>query len=566
MKNKLLIAVVAAFYLAACSNQNSHSSDSEHNHEAEHVHTHEGEDEHEHHHHTEVHEEHAHNHETEAEHFHEESEHQGHNHEVPADREEAVNEVEHEHEELKSYITAYSDTYEVFAEADPFVAGEEADVLVHFTNLSDFSPLKSEKINMQMLVNGKTQNKTLDNPVKKGMYNFTIKPAASGKGQLIFAVENGSENEKIVADITVFKDDAEAHETIEATVPDKTNATVFTKSQSWKIDFATAYPKTEPFGQVIKTTAQVQSAPNDAQVLTAKTSGIVVFGNTSVLPGNKVSKGQNLFSISGNSFAENNSGVKFLEAKSNFEKTKLDYERIQGLAEDKIVTKARLLEAKNDFENAEAIYTNLSKNFSALGQTVKSPMKGFIQHLYVRNGEFVEAGQAIAIVSQNKNLMLYAEVQSKYAGDLVFLNSANISTANQQKMYSLEELNGQIVSWGKSANQSNYLIPVNIQIEDNGEFYPGNFVKIYLKTTSDQQALTIPSSSLLEEQGVYYAYVQLTPELFEKREIKTGTSDGLKTSVLAGLNPGERIVTKGAVVIKLSQASGALDPHAGHVH
>ena len=516
MKKNIFVYVLAAFFIAGCSSQHTHSK-----------------------------EEVPRNHDNEAEH-----EHGKHN---------------HEHEEIKTTITAYNNIFEVFAETSPFVTDENVNVLAHFTNLSDFSPLKSGNINIQLTVNGKTI-KILNKPVEKGMCNFTIEPETSGSGELIFLVENGLKSDTIIANITVYEHDEDAHEAIEKADQNKTNTTVFTKEQSWKIDFATALPEIEPFGQVIKTTAQVQPAPNDAQVVTSKTSGIVLFGNTSVLPGNKISKGQNLFAISGSSLANDNSTVKFLEAKNNFEKAKLDYERIQGLAEDRIVTKAELLEAKNNFENAEAIYTNLKNNFSASGQTVKSPVNGFIQHLYVQNGEYVEAGQALAVVSQNKNLMLYAEVQSKYAGDLAFLKSANIATSNQQRTYSLDELNGKIISWGKSANHDNYLIPVNIQIEDNGEFYPGNFVKTYLKTTSDKQALTVPGSALIEEQGVYYVFVQKTPELFEKREVKPGASDGIKTQILAGLNTNERIVTRGAVSVKLSQASGALDPHAGHVH
>ncbi len=60
--------------------------------------------------------------------------------------------------------------------------------------------------------------------------------------------------------------------------------------------------------------------------------------------------------------------------------------------------------------------------------------------------------------------------------------------------------------------------------------------------------------------------MQVTPELFEKREVKTGITDGIKTEILSGLSTHERIVTKGAFLVKLAQSSGALDPHAGHVH
>lgn len=144
--------------------------------------------------------------------------------------------------------------------------------------------------------------------------------------------------------------------------------------------------------------------------------------------------------------------------------------------------------------------------------------------------------------------------------------SANIRTPYDNRLYSLEELNGKILSYGKAANPDNFMVPINLQIDNKGNFIPGSFVEIYLKTISNSEALTIPVSALIEEQGMYFAYVQITPELFEKREIKTGISDGFRTEILSGLKENERVVTKGAVQIKLAQATGALDAHSGHVH
>jgi RND family efflux transporter MFP subunit len=532
MKKKTFITILAALFIAGCSSQNPHSTDTET----------------------------SHNHENEAAYNHDHEPEEGHIHEHETGE-------EHGHQEVKINITAYSDAFEMFAEADPFVVGKPSRVLSHFSHIPEFSPLETGNVAIRLEVNGESILQRLEKPTRKGIYSFNIKPEISGAGQLVFDIETGSGNYRVVApDITVYRHEEDAYGAAEKTGPDHTNATVFTKEQSWKIDFATELPEQEPFGEVIKTTARVLSAQNDEMVLTSKTNGVALFTNATVLPGNKVSSGQALFMVSGSNFADNNSTVRFVEAKNNYEKAKLDYERIQKLAADKIVSRKELLEAKNTFENAGAIFNNLNKNFSASGQTIKSPVNGFIKNLYVQNGEYVEAGQPVALVSQNRKLMLYAEVQPKYAADLTFLKTANIQTANKQKTWSLEQLNGKIISWGKSANHDNYLVPVHLEIDNNGEFFPGTFVKAFLKTTSDQHALTIPLSALLEEQGLYYVFVQITPELFEKREIKTGASDGIKTEVPGGLRPDERVVTKGAVFIKLSQSSGALDPHAGHVH
>jgi RND family efflux transporter MFP subunit len=225
-----------------------------------------------------------------------------------------------------------------------------------------------------------------------------------------------------------------------------------------------------------------------------------------------------------------------------------------------------LQNAKNQYENAKVIYNNLNKNFNKIGQNVSSPINGFVKQIFVKNGQYVEAGQPIATISQNKTLLLKAEVQQKYASILSSINSANIRTIHNNETYTLEQLNGKMVSFGRNTNDDNYMIPVNVQIDNKGAFVSGSFVELYLKTNTNNNAVTIPNVAIMEEQGIYFVFIQLTPELFEKREVKVGSTDGLKTEILKGISPQERIVTVGAVLVKLAQATGTLDAHSGHNH
>lgn len=486
-----------------------------------------------------------------------------HNHEADS----ADNGHDHTHENVKIQLTAYSDNFEVFAEADPFVVGKEGNILTHFSSLPDFRALENASVTIRLTVNGKIAIQKLSKPTRKGIYSFNIKPAYAGLGELQFDIK--TENDKfqvIVKDVEVFADEHDAiHKAEEAELP-TINTVVFTKEQSWKIDFATEEVKQEPFGQVIKTTAQVQPAQGDEILVSAKTNGIVQFLSANIIVGEPVSNGLKLFSISGKGLADNNAEVRFAEAKSNFEKEKSDYERLQELAHNKIVSEKELVTARNHYENAKAIYDNLNRNFNASGQSVNSPLSGFVKQLFVENGQYVEAGQVIVSVSQNKSLVLRAEVQQKYAPILSRINTANIRSPHSNQRYTLEELNGKILSFGKTTNSDNYLIPVSLQIDNNGHFVPGSFVEVYLKTLTYSEALTIPNSALLEEQGNFFVFVQITPELFEKHEVKSGATDGLKTEIIKGLNLGDRIVNKGAILIKLAQATGTLDAHSGHVH
>lgn len=472
-----------------------------------------------------------------------------------------------EHGETKFQYTSYSKDFELFAEADAFVVGEKANVLSHFSSLPGFMAVEEGQITLVLNINGKEVRQTLDKPTRKGIYSFDIQPEAAGKGTLRYEISTSKGNyEVLIPEITVFANDQEAHEAAEKVVVPKTNTTVFTKEQAWKINFTTGYPVTKPFGQVIKTTALVQAAQGNEMVITAKSGGVVLFTSDNLLEGKEVKAGQSLFTISGNGLADNNITVKYAEAKSNFEKAKADYERAKELATDKIVSEKDLLAARNQYETAKAVYDNLSKNTGESGQTISSPLSGFVKQLFVKNGSYVEAGQAVLVVSQNKTLVLTAEVPQRYASVLGTVQSANIQSINDKVIYSFEQLNGKVLSYGKAANTDNYLLPVNLQIDNKGNFVPGSFVDVYLKSIISTQALTVPATALLEEQGNYFVWVQVTPELFEKREVRIGATDGLEFEIKEGVSVQERIVTRGAMIIKLAQATGSLDAHSGHVH
>jgi len=489
-----------------------------------------------------------------------EADHDDHDHETEAA-------TSGEHEEPKFQYTAYSNEFELFAEADAFVVGEEANVLSHFSILPSFKAVEQGSITIILTINGKEVRQTLENPTRKGIYSFDIKPETSGTGTLKFEItsEKGS-FEVIVPQITVFANHDDAHEAGESVVISKTNTSVFTKEQSWKIDFSTGIPVVGPFGEVIKTTALVQPSQGSEVVVSARTAGIVQISANNLLEGKEVTNGQTLCSITGSNMADNNIFVRFTEAQNNYEKAKADYERAQELAKDKIVSDKDLIAAKNQYENSKAVYENLNRNFSAAGQTVTSPMSGFIKQVFVKNGAYVEAGQPLVSVSQNRTLTLTADLPMKYAAVLGSVQSANIHTPNDNRTYTLNELNGKVLAYGKSAGADNYLVPITLQIDNTEGFIPGSFVEVYLKTLTNAEALTVPVSALLEEQGSYFVWVQVTPELFEKREVSAGKSDGIQMEILKGLHSEERIVTRGSMLIKLAQATGTLDAHSGHVH
>ena len=472
-----------------------------------------------------------------------------------------------DHGDIKLQLISYNEDFELYAEATPFVVDQASDILAHFTHLHDFSSLDSGSVSLSLIVGSKGVRQTIDSPLRNGIYSFSITPIATGPGELIFDIKtNKGASKVIVQNIIVYADNETAfHEADELIITDP-NGIIFTKEQSWKIDFSTVEAKSSEFGQVIRTGALIQASQNDKVSVVARTGGIVTLSGDNIFEGTAVTAGAELFKISGAGLAGDNSHVRYVEAKNNYEESKANYERLKTLAEDKIVPESELLEAKSAYETSKFIYENLKQNFEGGAQIVKSPINGFVSQMYVRNGEYVEAGQPLFDVAQNKKLVLMADVQQKYAYELQNVITANVHSIQHQKTYTLTELNGKLSSYGRSVNHNNYLIPIRFEIDNNKGFVPGSFVELFIITQGEETSLTIPNTALLEEQGKYFVLIQLTPELFTKREVTTGATDGINTEIIEGLKEGERVVSIGAILVKLSQTAGALDPHAGHVH
>ena len=483
----------------------------------------------------------------------------GHNHN-PATGEEA-----HVHNETLQ-LFSYNSDFEIFAAATPFVKGQESEILAHFTFLDTFKPLSTGKINATLIVGTERITQTREQPDRPGIYLFRITPTTTGNGRIVFDIETPKGSSQItLPDIVVYTGVHKAHEEAAKAAITSSNGVSFTKEQSWKVDFATAEARCEPFGQVIRTVAQIVPSQGDERIISAKTNGTVYF-DVNITEGQSVASGQTLLTIDGSATADNNLAVRYAQAESEYNRAKAEYDRKTELAKEHIVSQGDLLQAKTDFANAEVNFNHLKRNFSAGKERVGAPIGGFVTRVWVQNGQFVESGQPLLVVSQNRNLLLKAEVPPRYYHLLPHITTANIRELYNNRTYTLDQLDGRFLSYGKTTDIDHPLISVLFQIKNQAGLLAGSFVEMYIKTQTQAQAVTIPSGSIFEEMGNYFVFVQLTPELFEKRTVTTGVTDGMFIEIKAGVAAGERVVSKGAILVKLAQSSGALDPHAGHVH
>lgn len=461
--------------------------------------------------------------------------------------------------------TLYSDKTELFVEFKPLVVGSTSAFAAHFTVLGEnFLPLTEGKVTVSLIVGEKGIRNSADSASSPGIFRLALNPTTAGNGKLIFDIVAKDHRDQIIIDnIPVYPDENSG---LDRQIQTAAGSDItYLKVQAWKVEFANAPVAKQPFTDIIKTNGQILSAPGDEMMVTSNAGGTVLFAGNKTVIGSEVSKGTDLFTITGGDITTGNIDAAYKEAKANYDKTKADFDRASELVNDKIVSEKDFLQTQVAFENARTVFNTISKNYSTKGQGISSPMTGFVKNILVREGQFVEAGTPLIVISKNKKLVLQANVSQRYFSRLPSIASANFKTVGSEAVFDIQELNGKILSFGKSISANSPFLPVTFEIDNTGNLIPGSVAEVYLKTSPIPNALVVPTSSLMEEQGNFYVYVQTGGESFQKREVKIGAGDGINVQLLSGVAEGERVVTRGAYQIKLSSASGELPAH-GHEH
>lgn len=355
------------------------------------------------------------------------------------------------------------------------------------------------------------------------------------------------------------KQGAESHDQIEKIHNE--DEIIFTQNQAKEANLEFVKVSPTNFHQIVKTSGQILSAQGDEITISATASGIVSFNKTSMNEGESVSIGESLLSISSKNIVD---GDPTMKAKSTYKIAENEFERAGSLIKDKLISQKEYNTAKLNYEQAKISYESIGQKITSRGISVSTPMSGFIKTKLVGEGQYVEIGQPLLTITQNKRLKLKADVSERYYNDLGYITSANFKTPYNNTVYRLSELNGRLASFGKSASDQDYYLPINFEFDNVGQIVPGSYVEVFLIGQTRSDVIAIPISSLIEEQGLYFVYLQVKEDGYIKQEVKLGNNDGDKVEILSGIKKEDVIVSKGAYYIKLASATSSL-PH-GHEH
>ncbi|MDO8263674.1 MAG: efflux RND transporter periplasmic adaptor subunit [Gallionella sp.] len=497
----------------------------------------------------------------------------------------------HGHADSGEKITHFGDKSELFVEFPTLVAGQPATFVAHFTWLADFKPVAKGRLTV-VLAGGTAPEErfVIDAPSVPGIYKPAVTPKTTGKRELTLIVESdqGVLRHEL-GPVDVF---ADAKAALAGHDEHEDEDIGFTKEQQWKIDFATVEAVKGIVRESVAATGTVKAQPDGEALLAAPMAGLVRTAGSFPRVGQAVKKGQVLAYFVPRLGGETDHAM--LEAAASkariaLEQARRERERMEMLFKEEAIPEKRLLEAKF---NERVAVVELDATQQRLGQygdsgggiALRAPIGGVIADVPVAAGAFVTEGAPLIHIANMGKLWLEARVPESDIGRLGvpsgawfavdgFSSSFNIDTGKitndlavvvgQPSQMASSSINGKLVAVGGVVDAATRTVPVIFEFANPGRTLPlGMTAKVQLIAGGSREGILVPAGAVQDESGTNVVYVQTGGESFERRLVQVGTRDGERVEIRAGLEAGQRVVAKGAYLIRLSSSKSGPSGHA----
>jgi RND family efflux transporter MFP subunit len=373
-----------------------------------------------------------------------------------------------------------------------------------------------------------------------------------------------------------------------------TGTVKFLMEQQWLIRMKLALVEEQRVARQITTTGRVIPAAN-SQAIVAPPVGGILSGTTLPRVGQGVVRGQAIAVVQQIATSAEQAQVRAAAASLSLETARLEADRrtasgeleaarvrfdlatkeaarAQRLYERKAFSERQLQAAEADLRVAKAAYDAAAKRVEALSSSpavsnasrgvgsanashkVSAPLSGYVTKVNKSLGEQVQPGEAILEISNLDTVWVEAPI---FEQDLSRL-AGNVSATFTTAAYPNQEFKGVVLDIGAVIDEQTRASKVVFQLPNEGRALRlGMQANVRLDAGEQVTAMLIPREAVLEHEGRKIVYVLLSGEEFERREVVVGDEMGNRVAVLSGLNKGERVVTQGALQLKLQELQPA---------
>lgn len=262
----------------------------------------------------------------------------------------------------------------------------------------------------------------------------------------------------------------------------------------------------------------------------------------------------------------------YVKEASELEYSTRSYELAKDLYETKALAQKDLKQAENDLIKARAEFRRAKERLLSLRVPaaevekplaqqritsrfeLKSPLDGTVVERAVTPGQSVggDADQVLFTVADLGKLQVIADL---YERDLSLVKVSQMAAVTVEA-YPGEEFTAVVASVGDLVDQNTRTIKVRAWVSnEQHRLKPEMFARLKIDVGDAGSFLTLPKEAVLETDGKYFVYLQSPDNRYERREVKVSSVAGDHVRILDGLVPGQRVVTKGAVLIKAQDSN-----------
>ena len=252
--------------------------------------------------------------------------------------------------------------------------------------------------------------------------------------------------------------------------------------------------------------------------------------------GSYVSKGQTLIQLD-NSLLK----LQLQTVEVQIEGLEDDVKRYTILTEADAVQGVQLEKARLGLKSAKIQRATLLEQISKT--SIKAPFNGIVTAKLNEEGGFAAPGVPLLQITDISTLRFTVNVPEN---DLVKFQNNQTYKINAD-VYPDISLSGKVSMIGSKANMGNSF-PIQFQVANtkNLSIKSGMFGKVSLSETKQEQGILIPTSAIIEENGIAKVYVIKNGKAI-LQSITTTKTIGNKTLVSSGLKENDIIVTNGFI-------------------
>ena len=192
---------------------------------------------------------------------------------------------------------------------------------------------------------------------------------------------------------------------------------------------------------------------------------------------------------------------------------------------------------------------------------IRAPFDGVVAEVRFASGASVEEGDFLLRLVDTDRVHVVGAVPESRVRTLRTVGNAELLRDGQPPV-SL----GRAVAIGGVVEPTARTVEVRYALDNRGLRLPvGHGIRVRLFVGEAEARPAVPESAIVDDGGRPVVFVQTGGESFERRPVRLGSREGGYVHALEGVEPGERVVSRGAYLIRLAAMSTQIPAH-GHVH